>query len=244
MKLDILAIGVHPDDVELACSGTLIASVLQQKKVGIVDLTAGELGTRGTPEQRILESQNAAKIMGIAVRENLFLQDGFFRNDEQSAMEKIMIAIRKFQPEIILANALQDRHPDHGRAGKMIAECCFYAGLRKIETKDENGNLQTAWRPKQVLHFIQDRYFEPNLVMDISSHFEQKMKSVLAYESQFYNPNSPEPKTYISSPIFMEGIKSRAMQFGKLIGVEFGEGFTTFNPIGIQDLSALVGGLS
>ena len=244
MKLDILAIGVHPDDIELACAGTLVNAASQGKKTGIVDLTAGELGTRGTPEIRLKEAANAAKIMGLQVRENLFLKDGFFRNDEKDAMQKIMSAIRKFQPEIVIANALEDRHPDHGRAGKMIAECCFYAGLRKIETKDENGNLQNAWRPKQVLHFIQDRYFTPNLVVDISTVIEQKMKAILAYESQFYNPNSNEPNTYISSPLFMEGIKARSIQYGKTIGVEYGEGFITVNPVGIKDLSALVGGLS
>ena len=244
MKLDILAIGVHPDDIELACAGTLVNAASQGKKTGIVDLTAGELGTRGTPEIRLKEAANAAKIMGLQVRENLFLKDGFFRNDEKDAMQKIMSAIRKFQPEIVIANALEDRHPDHGRAGKMIAECCFYAGLRKIETKDENGNLQNAWRPKQVLHFIQDRYFTPNLVVDISTVIEQKMKAILAYESQFYNPNSNEPNTYISSPLFMEGIKARSIQYGQTIGVEYGEGFITVNPVGIKDLSALVGGLS
>ena len=244
MKLDILAIGVHPDDIELSCAGTLINAGLQGKKTGVVDLTAGELGTRGTPEIRLQEAANAAKIMGLQVRQNLFLKDGFFRNDEQNAMQKITAAIRKFQPTIVLANALEDRHPDHGRAGKMIAECCYYSGLRKIETKDENGNQQNAWRPKQVLHFIQDRYYTPNLVVDISNVMEQKMKAILAYESQFYNPNSNEPNTYISSPMFMEGIKARSIQFGKSIGVDYGEGFTVVNPVGINDLSALVGGLS
>ncbi len=244
MKLDILAIGVHPDDIELSCAGTLINAALQGKKTGVVDLTAGELGTRGTPEIRLQEAANAAKIMGLQVRENLFLKDGFFRNDEKEAMRKIIAAIRKFQPTIVIANALEDRHPDHGRAGKMIAECCYYSGLRKIETKDENENQQNAWRPKQVLHIIQDRYYTPNLVVDISNVMEQKMKAILAYESQFYNPNSNEPNTYISSPMFMEGIKARSIQFGKSIGIDYGEGFTIVNPVGINDLSALVGGLS
>ncbi len=244
MKLDILAIGVHPDDIELSCAGTLINAGLQGKKTGVVDLTAGELGTRGTPEIRLQEAANAAKIMGLQVRENLFLKDGFFRNDEKEAMRKIIAAIRKFQPTIVIANALEDRHPDHGRAGKMIAECCYYSGLRKIETKDENENQQNAWRPKQVLHIIQDRYYTPNLVVDISNVMEQKMKAILAYESQFYNPNSNEPNTYISSPMFMEGIKARSIQFGKSIGIDYGEGFTIVNPVGINDLSALVGGLS
>ncbi len=244
MKLDILAIGVHPDDIELSCSGTLIGAALQGKKTGIIDLTAGELGTRGTPEIRLQEAANAAKIMNVSVRENLFLQDGFFKNNEQDAMQKIMSAIRKFQPEIILANALEDRHPDHGRAGKMIAECCFYAGLRKIETKDENENLQNAWRPKHILHVIQDRYYTPTLVVDITPYYEQKLKAIFAYESQFYNPNSNEPQTYIATPMFMEGVKARCVQYGKTIGVDYAEGFTTVNPIGIKDLSALVGGLS
>ena len=197
MKLDILAIGVHPDDIELSCAGTLINAALQGKKTGVVDLTAGELGTRGTPEIRLQEAANAAKIMGLQVRENLFLKDGFFRNDEKEAMRKIIAAIRKFQPTIVIANALEDRHPDHGRAGKMIAECCYYSGLRKIETKDENENQQNAWRPKQVLHIIQDRYYTPNLVVDISNVMEQKMKAILAYESQFYNPNSNEPCSWM-----------------------------------------------
>jgi bacillithiol biosynthesis deacetylase BshB1 len=243
MKLDILAIGVHPDDIELSCSGTLIASVQQGKKVGIVDLTRGELGTRGTPEQRIIEANNAAKIMGISVRENLGMQDGFFANDNEHKL-KLIAAIRKYKPEILLGNAIADRHPDHGRAGQLIYDCCFYAGLRKIETFDEQGNLQVAWRPKQLLHYIQDRFHQPTLVFDTTNYFETKMKCILAYESQFFNPDSSEPKTYISSSTFLDGVKSRDMNTGKIIGVQYAEGFYTYNPPGINNLDALIGGLS
>ena len=243
MKLDILAIGVHPDDVELSCSGTLIASVNQGKKVGIVDLTRGELGTRGTPEQRIIEANNAAKIIGAIVRENLGMQDGFFANDNEHKL-KLIAAIRKYKPEILLGNAIADRHPDHGRAGQLIYDCCFYSGLRKIETFDEQGNLQEAWRPKHLLHYIQDRFYQPTIVFDISNHFETKMKSIKAYESQFYNHNSNEPKTYIASETFLESIKSRDMNTGKIINVQYAEGFFTHNAPGISDLSALIGGLS
>jgi N-acetylglucosamine malate deacetylase 1 len=243
MKLDILAIGVHPDDVELSCSGTLIASVHQGKQVGIVDLTRGELGTRGTPELRMQEAENAAKIIGAVVRENLGMQDGFFSNDNEHKL-KLIAAIRKYKPEILLGNATSDRHPDHGRAAQLIYDCCFYAGLRKIETFDEQGNLQEAWRPKHLLHYIQDRFYQPTIVFDTSKYFDLKMQSIMAYQSQFYNPNSNEPKTYIASETFLESIKSRDMNTGKIINVQYAEGFYTHNAPGISDLSALIGGLS
>jgi bacillithiol biosynthesis deacetylase BshB1 len=243
MKLDILAIGVHPDDVELSCSGTLISAVAQGKKVGIVDLTRGELGTRGTPELRLQEAQNAMKIIGASVRENLGMQDGFFANDNAHKL-KLISAIRKYKPDFLLANAISDRHPDHGRAGQLIYDCSFYCGLRKIETFDnETGEPQAAWRPKHLLHYIQDRFYQPTLVIDTTPYFETKMKSILAYQSQFYDANSTEPKTYISSDSFLDGVKSRDMNTGKIIGVKYAEGFFTHNPPGITDLNALAGGV-
>lgn len=241
MKLDILAIGVHPDDVELGCSGTLINEIKLGKKAGIIDLTQGELGTRGTIETRYNEAANAAMIMGVQVRENLKMRDGFFKNDETHQLQVIQ-AIRKYQPDIVIGNVLHDRHPDHGRAGSMIAECCFLAGLAKIETKDENGNAQQRWRPSYVLHYIQDWYHEPDLLIDISDVFEQRMKAVQAYTTQFHNtnPNNGEPQTYISTPDFLESVIARARMFGKRIGVKYAEGFISEKKIGIKSLTALI----
>jgi N-acetylglucosamine malate deacetylase 1 len=241
MKLDILAIGVHPDDVELSCSGTIINEIKRGKKVGIVDLTQGELGTRGNIESRYKEAADAAMIMGVHVRENLKMRDGFFENNEENKL-KLIAAIRKYQPEIVIGNVLHDRHPDHGRAGNMIAECCFLAGLAKIETKDENGKEQLRWKPSYVLHYIQDWYHEPNLLIDISDVFEQRMKAIEAYRTQFHiDENSDkEPQTYISTPDFLESIIARARMFGKRIGVKYAEGFISEKTIGIQNLDALV----
>ena len=187
MKLDILAIGVHPDDVELSCSGTIINEIKRGKKVGIVDLTQGELGTRGNIESRYREAAEAAMIMEVHARENLKMRDGFFENNEENKL-KLIAAIRKYQPEIVIGNVLHDRHPDHGRAGNMIAECCFLAGLSKIETKDENGKNQLRWKPSYVLHYIQDWYHEPDLLIDITNVFDQRMKAVEAYNTQFHTP--------------------------------------------------------
>lgn len=241
MKLDILAIGVHPDDVELGCSGTLINELKRGKKVGIVDLTQGELGTRGTIETRYQEAANAARIIGVHVRENLKMRDGFFRNDEENQLQLIR-AIRKYQPEIVIANILHDRHPDHGRAGKMIADCCFLSGLIKIETKDENGSLQARWKPSYVLHYLQDWYHEPDLLIDITDVFEQRMKAIEAYSTQFYtnSDGSEGPQTYISTPDFLESIKARARSLGKRIGVKYAEGFVTEKKIGIRNLDSLI----
>jgi N-acetylglucosamine malate deacetylase 1 len=241
MKLDILAIGVHPDDVELGCSGTLINEIKLGKKAGIIDLTQGELGTRGTIDTRYDEAANAAMIMGVQVRENLKMRDGFFKNDEVHQLQLIQ-AIRKYQPNIVIGNVLHDRHPDHGRAGKMIADCCFLAGLAKIETKDENGNAQQRWRPSYVLHYIQDWYHEPDLLIDISDVFEQRMKAVQAYTTQFHsgNTSSGEPQTYISTPDFLESVIARARMFGKRIGVKYAEGFISEKKIGIKNLNALI----
>jgi len=237
MKLDILAIGVHPDDVELGCSGTLINEIKRGKKAGIIDLTQGELGTRGTIETRYSEAANAAMIIGVQVRENLKMRDGFFENDEAN-----ITAIRKYQPDIIIGNVLHDRHPDHGRAGKMIADCCFLSGLAKIETTDEKGNGQEKWRPAYLLHYIQDWYHEPDLLIDISGVFEQRMKSIEAYNTQFHTTaNAADgPQTYISTPDFLESVIARSRMFGKRIGVKYAEGFISEKKIGIRDLDALI----
>ncbi|MDF2191805.1 bacillithiol biosynthesis deacetylase BshB1 [Paraflavitalea sp. CAU 1676] len=241
MKLDILAIGVHPDDVELGCSGTLLNEIRVGKKVGILDLTQGELGTRGTIETRYAEAAVAAQILGVQVRENLKMRDGFFRNDEEHQLQLIR-AIRKYQPEIVIANILDDRHPDHGRAGHLIADACFLSGLVKIETKDEQGNPQARWRPKYVLHYMQDWFHEPDILIDISDVFEQRMKSIEAYSTQFFNggPDNKEPQTYISSPDFLDSVIARARMLGKRIGVKYAEGFISEKKIGIRNLDALV----
>lgn len=241
MKLDILAIGVHPDDVELGCSGTIINEIKSGKKVGIVDLTQGELGTRGTIETRYQEAANAAMIMGVQIRENLKMRDGFFTNDEENQL-KLIQTIRKYQPEIVIGNVLHDRHPDHGRAGKMIADSCFLAGLAKIETKDEDGKEQQRWRPAYVLQYIQDWYHEPDLLIDITDSFEQRMKAIEAYSTQFHTQEdgSTGPQTYISTPDFLESIRARARMFGKRIGVKYAEGFISEKSIGIRSLDALV----
>ncbi len=241
MKLDILAFGVHPDDVELSCSGTLIAEIRRGKKAGIVDLTQGELGTRGTIETRYEEAANAAMIMGVSVRENLKMRDGFFQNDEAHQLQVIRV-LRKYRPDIVFANALEDRHPDHGRAGKLVETACFLAGLSKISTQDDDGKEQERWRPKYVFHYIQDRNHKPDFVMDITSVFEQRMKAIAAFGTQFHNGNANDsgPQTYISTPDFMEGIIARARLTGKLVGVTFAEGFNTVKMIGIKDLDALI----
>jgi len=241
MKLDILAIGVHPDDVELGCSGTLINEIKAGKKAGILDLTQGELGTRGTIDTRYEEAAAAAKIIGVHARENLKMRDGFFENDETNKL-LLIAAIRKYQPSIVIGNVLHDRHPDHGRAGKMIADCCFLSGLSKIETKDEKGNLQKRWKPAYVLHYIQDWYHEPDILVDISDVFEQRMKSIEAYTTQFNaDPSKSDgPQTYISTPDFLESIIARARMFGKRIGVKYAEGFISEKKIGISNLDALV----
>lgn len=240
-KLDILAIGVHPDDVELGCSGTLINEINNGKKVGILDLTQGELGTRGTIETRYQEATHAAMIMGVQVRENLKMRDGFFENNEESKL-KLIHAIRKYQPNIVIGNILHDRHPDHGRAGKLITECCFLAGLTKIETADDKGNNQPRWRPAYVLHYIQDWYYEPDLLIDITNVFEQRMEAIKAYTTQFHsvNDSSVDPQTYISSPDFLESVVARARMFGKRIGVKYAEGFVTEKKIGIKTLDSLL----
>jgi bacillithiol biosynthesis deacetylase BshB1 len=241
MKLDILAIGVHPDDVELGCSGTLINEIKRGKKVGIVDLTQGELSTRGSVDSRYEESANAAMIIGACVRENLRMRDGFFRNDEAHQIQ-VIETIRKYQPEIIIGNILSDRHPDHGRAGHLVSDACFLSGLAKIETKDKNGTIQQKWRPKYYLQYMQDWYHEPDLLIDISEVFEQRMKAIEAYSTQFHTSLSEKngPQTYISTPDFLDSIVARARMLGKRIGVKYAEGFITEKKIGIKSLDALV----
>jgi len=238
MKLDILAFGVHPDDVELGCSGTLLAAIAEGKKTGIVDLTRGELGTRGNVETRKAESAKAAKVIGVDVRENLGMADGFFQNDE-THQRKVIEMIRKYQPDIILANAFEDRHPDHGRSAKLVADAAFLSGLRKIETKSE-GVSQDIWKPAYVFHYIQDRFIQPSFVVDITAHMDKKMESVLAYGTQFFNPDLNEPQTYISSSQFLETVKARALMLGKRIGVEYAEGFYSEKMIGIKSFDALI----
>lgn len=239
MKLDVLAIGVHPDDVELGCSGTLIKEINRGKKAGIIDLTQGELGTRGTIETRFREAADAAKIMGVSVRENLKMRDGFFVNDEAHQLQLIQV-LRKYQPEVVIGNILEDRHPDHGRAGQLIYDACFLAGLKQIKTVDEKGQEQDRWRPKQLLHYLQDRFYEPNVIVDISEVWEQRLQSIMAYKTQFHNPEITEENTYISSPAFLESITARARLLGKRIGVQFAEGFLSKKSIGIHNLGALV----
>ena len=238
MKLDLLVFGAHPDDVELSCSGTLLVEKMKGKKVGIVDLTQGELGTRGTPESRKQEASDAAAIMQIDIRENLEMADGFFKNDEEH-QRKIITSLRKYQPEIVLCNAPSDRHPDHGRGADLVYTASFLSGLTKIETH-ENSSLQKAWRPKYVFNYIQDRYFNPDFVVDITNVFDKKIEAIKAYKTQFYNPGSKEPDTYISSPEFLESIIYRSKMFGKFIGVKYAEGFISQKMIGIQSFDALV----
>ena len=238
MKLDILAIGAHPDDVELGCSGTLIKEIKRGKQIGIVDLTQGELGTRGTVETRYKEAADAAKIIGATVRENLKMRDGFLTNDEAHQLQLIQI-LRKYQPEIVIGNVLEDRHPDHGRAGQLIYDACFLSGLQKIKTKDDSGGEQEKWRPKYLLHYIQDRFYEPDVIIDITDEWEQRLDSIKAYTTQF-NAGNEGPQTYISSPEFLESIIARARLLGKRIGVQFAEGFLSKKSIGINNLDALV----
>ncbi len=237
-KLDILAFGAHPDDVELGCAGTLLGAIAEGKKVGVIDLTKGELGTRGTISQRLSESQLASEVLGLSIRENLGMADGFFINNKEHQLI-VIETIRRFQPSIIFCNAPEDRHPDHGRAASLIEEAAFLSGLEKIKTSHE-GIAQEAWRPTQVFHYIQSRSLTPHFVVDISKHIEKKMESIMAYQSQFYNPNSNEPDTFISSAAFLEFVKGRAKELGQQIGVQYAEGFITKKILGINSLNAIV----
>ena len=238
MKLQILAIGAHPDDVELGCTGTLINHIKKGQKAGILDLTQGDLGSRGTIESRFEEANASAKVMGLSMRENLKMADGFFRNDKEHLLQ-IIAVLRRYQPDVVLANALADRHPDHGRAGRLIADACFFSGLRKIETKWEEQDQQ-PWRPKKVFHYIQDRFEEPDFVVDISDSFEQKMEAIKCFKTQFFNDDSGDPQTYISAPGFLDKISNRASQLGHRIGVKYGEGFKLESALGVPDLDSFI----
>ncbi|MDQ6608654.1 MAG: bacillithiol biosynthesis deacetylase BshB1 [Bacteroidota bacterium] len=239
MKLDILAIGSHPDDVELGCSGTLISEIKRGKKAGIIDLTQGELGTRGTVETRYLEASDAAEIIGLSLRENLKMRDGFFQNDEEHQRQLIKV-LRQYQPDIVIANILEDRHPDHGRGGWLAYDACFFSGLRQVKTIGDDGQEQEKWRPKMLLHYIQDRFYEPDIIVDISHVWDQRMEAIKAYRTQFLPDGSSDPQTYISSPDFMEALSARARLLGKRIGVKYAEGFISKKNIGIRSLDALV----
>lgn len=234
MKIDILAIGVHPDDVELSCSGTIAKHISLGKSVGVLDLTLGELGTRGNAEIRTKEAIESAKIMGVAFRTQLNFKDGFFENNE-AHLKQIIEVIRKHKPEIVLCNAVSDRHPDHGRASKLVSDACFYSGLMKIETTVD-GKKQEAWRPNAVYHYIQDQYIHPDFVVDITDFMEVKQKAIMAFSSQFYNPNSGEPETPISSKAFLEAINSKMALWGRAIGVPYAEGFTVDRYPGVNSL--------
>lgn len=238
MKLDIVAFGVHPDDVELCCSGTLMMEISRGKKVGVIDLTRGEMGTRGNAETRKVEAEKAAEIMGLHIRENLGMRDCFFENDEAHRLQVIQ-KIRQYRPDIVFCNAVEDRHPDHGRAAALVKESCFLSGLIKIKTSLD-GAQQEAWRPKFVIHYIQDRYLKPDFVVDITDMYERKMKAVLAYATQFYNPELNEPETYISTPAFMESIESRNKIFGRMIGAEYAEGFMSDQMPGVRSVYDLL----
>lgn len=239
MKIDILAFGVHPDDVELGCSGTILASIKEGKKVAVVDLTRGELGTRGTVDTRNAESAAAAKVLGLSARENMDMADGFFEHSQENVL-KVVRMIRKYSPEIVICNAPEDRHPDHGRSSKLVTDACFLAGLRKIETTGDDNAPQSAWRPKYVFHYIQDRYLEPDFVVDITPYAETKKQAILCYATQFYNPELDEPNTYISSPEFLDSITGRDMILGKRIGVKYAEGFITEKILGVRSFDAFV----
>lgn len=231
-QIDILAIGAHPDDVELSCAGTILKHISLGDKVGIIDLTRGELGTRGSAEIRDKESAKAAKILGVEFRHNMNFRDGFFQNDETHQM-KLVKMIREYRPRIVLCNAIEDRHPDHPKGSSLVSDVCFLSGLSKIDTGQE------VWRPQFVYHYIQFKEIKPDFVVDISGFMDKKMESVLAYSSQFYDPNSSEPKTIISSKDFLESIKYRASNLGRLSSCEYGEGFTVEKTIAVSNLNML-----
>lgn len=238
MKLDILAFGAHPDDVEIGCSATIAKEVSLGKKVGIIDLTQGELGTRGSAELRLKEATKAKEILGVHARENLGFADGFFVNDKKHQLEIIKV-IRKYQPEIVLCNAIDDRHIDHPKGSNLVSDACFLSGLLKIET-ELNGVKQEKWRPKNVYHYIQWKNIEPDFVVDVTGFMDKKVASVMAYSSQFFDPKSNEPETPITSKNFTDSITYRARDLGRLIGVEFAEGFTTERYVAVESLDKLI----
>jgi bacillithiol biosynthesis deacetylase BshB1 len=234
-KLDILVLAVHPDDAELSCSGTIAKQISLGHKVGILDFTRGELGTRGSAEIRDQEAAESSNILGLAIRENLGFRDGFFKNDEEHQI-KIAEVIRHYQPNVVLSNAIEDRHPDHGRASALAVDACFLSGLHRIETFDKEGSIQKEWRPKQLFHYIQDRYIKPDFVIDITDFWDLKEKSIRAFKSQFFDPNSSDPSSYISSPEFLDFVEARSREMGHKIGVKYGEGFTTYRTLGVNSV--------
>ena len=235
MKVDILAIGIHPDDVELSASGTLLAHQAMGKSFGLLDLSAGELGTRGTPEIRKEEAMASAKLLGAAFRRQLDIPDGLFEHKPENWL-KIVREIRACQPEIVLCNAIDDRHPDHGRAAKMVADASFYSGLSKIDIVGDDGFPQDKWRPKAVYHYIQDRHFKADFVVDITPYFSKKMEAILTFRSQFYEPDMKGPNTPISGKDFMDFMEGKARVFGRSIGAQYAEGFTCSRSPGVQNL--------
>ncbi|MDT0676079.1 bacillithiol biosynthesis deacetylase BshB1 [Autumnicola musiva] len=238
MKLDILAVGSHPDDVELSCAGTIAKEVDRGKKVGILDLTRGELGTRGTAETRDTEAAEAAKILGVKMRHNLEFSDGFFMNNTSHQLEIIKI-LRRYRPEIVLCNAIEDRHIDHGKGAKLVSDACFLSGLRKIETIHDR-NKQEAWRPKHVFHYIQWKNIEPDFVVDISGYIDKKVEAVKAYKTQFFDVDSKEPQTPISSSNFLDSITYRARDLGRIINTDHGEGFTAERYVAVDSVFDLI----
>lgn len=238
MKLDVLVFAAHPDDAELSCGGTILSLVNQGKRVGVVDFTRGEMGTRGTPEIRDLEAAAASKILGLSVRENLRLKDVFFENDDSSVLE-IVKRIRKYQPTTILANALSDRHPDHGKAAAVVKRAIFLAGLKKLET-DLDGQAQEHWYIKNLYHYVQTDFHKPDFVVDVSEFWDQRMEAVRAFKSQFFDPNGEATNTLISTPEFIDLLDARAREYGMAIRVKYGEGFVSDRTVGVSDLSSLL----
>ncbi|MFT6856688.1 MAG: bacillithiol biosynthesis deacetylase BshB1 [Cyclobacteriaceae bacterium] len=239
MKINILAIAAHPDDVELACAGTLISHSERGFKTGVIDLTRGEMGTRGSADERMQEASAAADIMGLSVRENMGFEDSFFINDKEHQL-KLVAVIRKYKPDIIITNALFDRHPDHGRGAELVEEAVFKSGLVKIQTTDIEGNIQEAWRPKKIYFSIQSTSLTPDFYVDVTQHHERKIEAIRAYKTQFFNSNSQEPETFISRPEFLDMIESRAQEYGHRIGVKYAEGFQTKQALGVTELYNLV----
>ena len=239
MKLDILVLGSHPDDAELGCGGTIIKHIKAGLKVGVADLTQGELGTRGTAKTRDQEAADSARLMGLATRVNLGLPDGFFENNE-AHQRKVIEAVRTFRPDIVLANAISDRHPDHGRGAELAYSACFLSGLSKVETRDAQGSEQEPWRPKALYHYIQSQIHTPDFVVDISSEWDQKMAAVKAFKTQFFDPASKEPTTYISTPEFLKLLEARSIEMGHAIGVKYGEGFVARRWLGVRSLTDLI----
>lgn len=238
MKLDILVFAAHPDDAEISCSGTIVSHIARGKKVGVIDFTKGEMGTRGNPELRMKEAAESAKIMGLSVRENLGFKDVFFRNDEEHQLAVIRM-IRKYRPSVVLANAIEDRHIDHGKGALLARDACFMSGLVKIKTSLESRE-QEPWRPSVIYHYIQNNYIKPDIVVDISGYWEKKIAAIKAFRSQFHDPESDEPETFISQPGFLDFLECRAREYGHAIGVRYGEGFTVNRLLGVSDLSHLL----